>query len=189
MVSKTQIEHKLARKWSIDKGVTPKAQTQTNKKMTNRYRCNPKNSNWNHIDKKMVDQYRCDPKTQPQLIGRWSIDIGVALQLKLTRKWPINIGVVPTQTNKTMTDRYRCSPKTQIEPTREWPIGPNSNSTDMKMKDQYMCGLKTQIELTREWSIDIGVVPIQTQLTGRWSIDIGVALKLKLNWQENDRSI
>ena len=49
----------LIGKWSIDIGAIL-TQTQTDKMMTDRYRCGL-DSNWTQTDGKMVDRYGCNP--------------------------------------------------------------------------------------------------------------------------------
>ena len=70
--------------------------TQSDKTMTDRYRCGP-DSNWTQTDRKMVDQYGCGPNSN------WHDE------------WSIDMDAVPTQTKpkltRWMTDRYRCGPK------------------------------------------------------------------------------
>ena len=125
-----------------------KTQTQTDKTMTDRYRCGPGKLKLNWNDKKMTYRYRCGPeKLKLKLTRQWLIDIGATLtrklKLKLTWQWLIDIGAVlktQTQTNKMITDRYR--------------YGPNSNWTpiDRKMTDWYKCGPKNWTDKIMIWS-------------------------------------
>ena len=125
--------------------------TQSNKTMTDRYRCGPKNSNWH--DKEMADRYRCGLDSNWH--DEWPIDIGAVL----TRK---------TQTDRKMADRYRCGLDSDWHD--EWPIdiGAVPTQTDRKMVDRYRCGPDS--DWHDEWPIDIGAVP-ETELIGRmiWS--------------------
>ena len=99
--------------------------TQSDKTMTDRYRCGP-DSNWTNMigtwpidigaaptqietDKMMADWYRCGPRN-------WA---------DMTRRWPINIGAAPTQTDMKMTDRYRCGPRNWCKQTRSKGICPS----------------------------------------------------------------
>ena len=83
--------------------------TQSNKTMTDRYRCSP-GSNWTRkvietwpinigaastqtqTDRMMTDRYRCGPDSDWH--DKWPINIGAVLtrKLKLIGRWPIDIG-------------------------------------------------------------------------------------------------
>ena len=81
----------LIGRWPIDMGAAPKTQTQTNKMMTDRYRCGPKKT---ELDKEMI--------------GRWSIDIGAGptqAEHKLIGRWPIDIGATSKIQTDTENDR------------------------------------------------------------------------------------
>ena len=96
MRSQTRTEHKLIGRWPIDIGTVPKAQTWTDKTMTDQYRCSS-NSNWTQTDMKMTDRYRCDPKTETDRT--------------MTDRYRCGPNLNWTQIDMKMADRHRCGPK------------------------------------------------------------------------------
>ena len=91
----------MTRRWPIDIGATP-TQTQTDKMMTDRYRCGPNSKT--QTDRMTTDRYGCGPRNRIDMTRRWPIDIGAAptqTKLELTRWWSIDIGAVPTQAQTT----------------------------------------------------------------------------------------
>ena len=100
-VSKTQTDEEMIGRWSFDIGVVPtqKTQTQTDRKMVDRYRCGLKMQ----TNKTMTDRYRCGPKnskwtqTDRKIVNRY----GCGLNSNWHDGWPINIDAVPTQAKLT----------------------------------------------------------------------------------------
>ena len=115
--------------------------TQSNKTMTDRYRCGPKNSNWH--DKEMADRYRCGLDSNWH--DEWPIDIGAVL----TRK---------TQTDRKMADRYRCGLDSDWHD--EWPIDIGAvPEAKLIGRCPIDIGAAPETELIGRWPIDIGAAP------------------------------
>ena len=126
VVPKTQNEHKMIGRWSIDIGVAS-TQTRTDKMTTDRYRCGP-NSNWTQNDRNMANRYRCGPKTQT-----WTDKM-------MTDRYRCGPDSNWIQNDRNMVDWYKCGPKNWINVTRRWSINigatPTQTQTNKMMNDR-----------------------------------------------------
>ena len=125
--------------------------------------------------------------------------MGAALKhkLELTRWWPIDIGVVLTQTEHKMTGRWPIdigvAPKTQtkLKLTGKWPIDIGAVPTrklidtkgDKNMADRYGCDPKTQTQTDKMMTNRYRCGPKNSSWHEKWLIDIGTVSKTQTDME------